>query len=153
MSNVAENPASGSGPRNRSGTPTWWIVTPVLPPNPAKVIGVVIPVSGSVNTSSPGEETGRRAERGRRWHELRNCTGLPLLGSALETLLDVVIGLADALGANACECGRPEMRRWPPQGLRWCGEDALGRLPGGERARSGRWTRNPTGTGGPSLRR
>ena len=38
--------------------------------------------------------------------------GLPLLGSALETLVDV-IGLPDALGAHPCECGHPEMRSLP----------------------------------------
>jgi len=38
--------------------------------------------------------------------------GLPLLGSALETLVDV-IGLPDALGAHPCECGHPEMRKLP----------------------------------------
>jgi ribosomal protein L37AE/L43A len=38
--------------------------------------------------------------------------GLPLLGSALETLRDV-IGLPDALGAHPCECAHPEMRRLP----------------------------------------
>jgi ribosomal protein L37AE/L43A len=37
---------------------------------------------------------------------------LPLLGSALETLREVV-GLPDALGSHACECGHPEMRRLP----------------------------------------
>ena len=38
--------------------------------------------------------------------------GLPLLGSALETLRDIV-GLPDALGAHPCECGHPEMRSLP----------------------------------------
>jgi ribosomal protein L37AE/L43A len=38
--------------------------------------------------------------------------GLPLLGSALETLRDV-IDLPDALGDHPCECGHPEMRRLP----------------------------------------
>jgi hypothetical protein len=37
---------------------------------------------------------------------------LPLLGSALETLRDIV-GLPDALGVHPCECGHPEMRRLP----------------------------------------
>ena len=37
---------------------------------------------------------------------------LPLLGSALETLRDVV-RLPDAVGGHACECGHPEMRRLP----------------------------------------
>src|SRR5215208_3188794 len=38
--------------------------------------------------------------------------GLPLLGSALETLREIV-GLPDALGAHPCECGHPEMRGLP----------------------------------------
>jgi len=38
--------------------------------------------------------------------------GLPLLGSALETLRDVV-GLPDVVGYHACECGHPEMRLLP----------------------------------------
>jgi ribosomal protein L37AE/L43A len=38
--------------------------------------------------------------------------GLPLLGSALETLRDI-INLPDALGTHPCECGHPEMRRLP----------------------------------------
>jgi hypothetical protein len=42
LSNVAANPASDSGPRNPSGTPTWWIVTSVLSPTTAKVIVAVI---------------------------------------------------------------------------------------------------------------
>jgi len=38
--------------------------------------------------------------------------GLPLLGSPLETLRDIV-GLPDVLGAHPCECGHPEMRELP----------------------------------------
>jgi ribosomal protein L37AE/L43A len=45
--------------------------------------------------------------------------GLPLLGSVLETLRDVA-GIPDALGAHACECGHPEMRRLPPDGVYHC---------------------------------
>jgi ribosomal protein L37AE/L43A len=41
----------------------------------------------------------------------RSC-GLPLLGSTLETLRDIV-GMPDALGAHPCECDHPEMRRLP----------------------------------------
>ena len=41
----------------------------------------------------------------------RSC-GLPLLGSTLETLRDV-ISLPDTLGAHACDCGHPEMRELP----------------------------------------
>jgi hypothetical protein len=35
---------------------------------------------------------------------------LPMLGSALQTLRDIV-GLPDALGVHPCECSHPEMRR------------------------------------------
>jgi len=38
--------------------------------------------------------------------------GLPLLGSMLETLQDIV-GLPDALGSHPCECGHPQMRKLP----------------------------------------
>ncbi len=38
--------------------------------------------------------------------------GLPLVGSTLETLRDI-IGLPDALGTHPCECGHPEMRELP----------------------------------------
>ncbi len=41
----------------------------------------------------------------------KSC-GLPLLGSTLETLRDI-IGLSDAVGDHACECGHPEMRELP----------------------------------------
>jgi ribosomal protein L37AE/L43A len=41
-----------------------------------------------------------------------NSCELPLLGSTLETLREIV-GLSDVLGAHACECGHPEMRRLP----------------------------------------
>ena len=41
----------------------------------------------------------------------RSC-GLPLVGSALETLRGLV-GLPDAVGAHACDCGHPEMRELP----------------------------------------
>ena len=38
--------------------------------------------------------------------------GLPLVGSALGTLREIV-GLPDALGAHPCECAHPEMRVLP----------------------------------------
>ena len=38
--------------------------------------------------------------------------GMPLIGSALETLREVV-ALPDALGSHPCECGHPEMRLLP----------------------------------------
>ncbi len=47
-------------------------------------------------------------------HDFARCgsCGMPLVGSTLETLRDVV-GLPGALGAHPCECGHPEMRRLP----------------------------------------
>ena len=55
-----------------------------------------------------------------------NSCALPLLGSALETLRDV-IGLPDVLGAHACECGHPEMRRLPDEVFHCpaCGAEVL----------------------------
>ncbi len=52
--------------------------------------------------------------------------GLPLLGSALETLREIV-GLPDALGAHPCECGHPEMRRLPDRVYHCpaCGSEVL----------------------------
>lgn len=41
----------------------------------------------------------------------RSC-GMPLVGSTLETLQDIV-SLPDALGSHPCECGHPEMRALP----------------------------------------
>ena len=38
--------------------------------------------------------------------------GMPLLGSVLETLQDIIC-LPDALGTHPCECGHPEMRELP----------------------------------------
>jgi transcription elongation factor Elf1 len=52
--------------------------------------------------------------------------GLPLVGSALETLRETV-GLPDALGAHACECGHPEMRYLPDRVFHCpaCGSEVL----------------------------
>ena len=51
---------------------------------------------------------------------------LPLVGSTLETLRDV-IGLPDALGAHPCECGHPEMRELPDRVFHCpaCGSEVL----------------------------
>jgi len=58
---------------------------------------------------------------------------LPLLGSALETLRDIV-GLPDAAGSHACEeCGHPEMRRLP-DGVYHCPACGSEVLPIGARA-------------------
>ncbi len=61
-------------------------------------------------------------------HDFARCDscGLPLLGSTLETLREV-IGLPDALGAHPCECGHPEMRELPYRVLHCpaCGSEVL----------------------------
>ena len=56
-------------------------------------------------------ESGELVSRGPGFARCDSC-GLPLLGSALESLRDIV-DLPDALGVHACECGHPEMRRLP----------------------------------------
>jgi ribosomal protein L37AE/L43A len=56
-------------------------------------------------------EWGELVSLGPGFARCKSC-GLPLLGSTLETLRDI-IGLSDALGAHACECGHPEMRELP----------------------------------------
>ena len=55
----------------------------------------------------------------------RSC-GLPLVGSTLETLRDV-IGLPDTLGTHACDCGHPEMRELPDRVFHCpaCGSEVL----------------------------
>jgi ribosomal protein L37AE/L43A len=62
-------------------------------------------------------ESGKLVSLGEGFARCDSCA-LPLLGSALETLWDV-IGLPDALGSHPCECGHPEMRRLP-DGLFHC---------------------------------
>ena len=56
-------------------------------------------------------ESGELAAVGPGFTRCGSC-GLPLLGSALETLRDIV-RLPDAFGAHPCECGHPQMRRLP----------------------------------------
>jgi ribosomal protein L37AE/L43A len=56
-------------------------------------------------------ESGELASVGPGFARCGSC-GLPLLGSALGTLQDV-IGLPDARGSHPCQCGHPEMRRLP----------------------------------------
>jgi ribosomal protein L37AE/L43A len=56
-------------------------------------------------------ESGELVSAGPGFARCGSC-GLPLLGSALQTLRDVV-GLPDALGTHPCECGHPEMRELP----------------------------------------
>jgi ribosomal protein L37AE/L43A len=56
-------------------------------------------------------ESGELVARGPGFARCGSC-GMPLVGSTLETLREIV-GLPDVLGAHACECGHPEMRRLP----------------------------------------
>ncbi len=56
-------------------------------------------------------ESGELGPSGAGFARCGSC-GMPLVGSTLETLRDVV-GLPDALGAHPCECGHPEMRELP----------------------------------------
>lgn len=44
--------------------------------------------------------------------------GALLSGTVLKTLREIM-GLPDAVGGHACECGHPEMRRLP-DGVYWC---------------------------------
>ena len=68
-------------------------------------------VSRAHHIICPFCESGELVSVGPGFTRCGSC-GLPLLGSALETLRDIV-GLPDALGAHPCECGHPEMRKLP----------------------------------------
>jgi hypothetical protein len=59
-------------------------------------------------------ESGELAFVGAGFARCGSC-GLPLVGSTLETLREIV-GLPDALEAHPCECGHPEMRVLPDGG-------------------------------------
>jgi ribosomal protein L37AE/L43A len=63
------------------------------------------------HTICPFCESGELVSVGPGSARCKSC-GLPLLGSTLETLRDI-ISLPDALGTHACECGHPEMRELP----------------------------------------
>lgn len=56
-------------------------------------------------------ESGELASSGHDFARCGSC-GMPLVGSTLETLRDIV-ALPDALGNHPCECGHPEMRKLP----------------------------------------
>ena len=56
-------------------------------------------------------ESGELLSLGQGFARCGSC-GMPLVGSALETLREIV-GLPDTMGARPCECGHPEMRRLP----------------------------------------
>lgn len=66
---------------------------------------------GGDHTVCPFCESGELVVFGPGLSRCDSC-GLPLLGSMLQTLRDIV-GLPDALGAHPCECGHPEMRELP----------------------------------------
>src|SRR3712207_6561492 len=82
-----------------------------------------------------------------------DACGLPLLGSTLETLRDM-IGLPDALGAHPCECGPPEMRRLPDGVFHCpgCGSEVLpvGISGAGPQVLDGRLHHAPSGIPSPS---
>ena len=69
------------------------------------------PASGSHSIICPFCELGKLVSLGHGFARSDLC-GLPLLGSTLETLGNI-IGLPDALGVHPCECGHPEMRELP----------------------------------------
>jgi ribosomal protein L37AE/L43A len=56
-------------------------------------------------------ESGLLVSRGPGFARCDSC-GMPLLGSTLETLRNIV-SLPDAPGSHPCECGHPEMRKLP----------------------------------------
>ena len=70
-------------------------------------------------------ESGKLSSFGPNLARCDSC-GLPLVGSTLETLREV-IGLPDALGAHPCECGHPEMRELPDRVFHCpaCGSEVL----------------------------
>jgi ribosomal protein L37AE/L43A len=96
-------------------------------------------------------ESGLLVSRGPGFARCDSC-GLPLLGSALATLRDVV-SLPHALGVHACECGHPEMRRLPDGVYHCpaCGSEVLPvEVSGAPRqVLDGRLHRAPSGTPSP----
>lgn len=67
--------------------------------------------SGARRLVCPFCESGELVSLGPGFARCGSC-GMPLVGSTLETLRDIV-GLPDALGSHPCECGHPEMRELP----------------------------------------
>ena len=95
-------------------------------------------------------ESGLLVSRGPGFARCDSC-GLPLLGSALETLRDM-ISLPDALGAHPCECGHPEMRHLPDGVFHCpaCGSEVLPvEVSGAPTVLDGRLHRAPYGTPSP----
>lgn len=82
-------------------------------------------------------ESGELVPAGPGFARCGSC-GLPLLGSALQTLRDIV-GLPDAVGAHACECAHPEMRLLPDGVFHCpaCRSEVLPVAVAGERGREG----------------
>src|SRR5829696_7507938 len=68
-------------------------------------------LSSARHVICPFCESGQLLTLGPGFARCGSCA-LPLLGSALQTLWEI-IGLPDALGTHPCECGHPEMRRLP----------------------------------------
>jgi ribosomal protein L37AE/L43A len=96
-------------------------------------------------------ESGALVSSGPGFARCDSC-GLPLLGSTLETLRDM-ISLPDALGAHPCECGHPEMRHLPYGVFHCpaCGSEVLPVEVSGARPQvlDGRLHRAPYGTPSP----
>ncbi|HKH57856.1 MAG TPA: hypothetical protein VKA20_04910 [Rubrobacter sp.] len=96
-------------------------------------------------------ESGEPAILGPGFAHCPSC-GLPLVGSVLETLREIV-GLPDVLGAHPCECGHPEMRMLPDGVFHCpaCGSEVLPIEVLGARGRvlDGRLHRAPSGTPSP----
>jgi ribosomal protein L37AE/L43A len=82
-------------------------------------------VSRARHIICPFCESGELALVGVGFARCPSC-GLPLVGSTLETLREIV-GLPDALGAHPCECGHPEMRELPDRVFHCpaCGSEVL----------------------------
>jgi ribosomal protein L37AE/L43A len=98
--------------------------------------------SGARSITCPLCESGRLVPLGLNSVWCDSC-GYPLGGSMLRTLRGVV-GLPDALGEHACECGHPEMRELPDGVFHCpaCGSEVLpteSRVPEA-RTRGGRWS-------------
>jgi hypothetical protein len=70
-----------------------------------------VKVSRARHIICPFCEAGVLVSLGQDFARCASC-GLPLVGSTLETLRDI-IALPDALGTHPCECGHPEMRVLP----------------------------------------
>ena len=119
-------------PGHKNLYPPIHLSVDVPPPGRAVRMRVLSPTASRLDhIICPFCESGLLVSRGPGFARCDSC-GLPLLGSALATLRDVV-GLPDALGVHACECGHPEMRRLP-DGVYHCPACGSEVLPIGARA-------------------